>query len=267
MKNNFIESNRKAWNQANTYHQKAKGDYYKKKFKNPNFIVLDKLEKANLKKLNVKGKVVGQLCCNNGIELISIVRFGAKEGIGFDIAENPIGDAKKFAKIANVNCKFVKTNIYSIDKKYVHMFDIIYISAGSINWLPDLNNFFKVISELLKQGGKLMMYEIHPFSEILASEDDDQFDKKNPYKIVNSYFNKKAQINDSGIDYLGKKEYKSETSYWFTHKVSDIINNSIKHGIKIDEWNEYPFDVSACLEHLEDDELLPLSFLMLGTKY
>jgi SAM-dependent methyltransferase len=262
----YTESNRKAWNQTNAFHQKAKGEYYRNKFKELDFMVLDDFEKDKLNELNIKGKIVGQLCCNNGIELISIVRLGAKEGIGFDIADNPINDAKEFAKIANVNCKFIRVNIYAIEKEYNNRFDIIYISAGSINWLPDLDGFFKVVNKLLKKGGKLMIYEIHPFSEIFASDDDNRFNKDNPYKIIKSYFNKKPQPTESGIDYLGKEKYDSETSYWFTHKVSDIINGSVKNGILISEWNEYPFDVSACLEHLQDDKFIPLSFLMIGTK-
>lgn len=262
----FAESNRKAWNQTNAYHQKAKGDYYRNKFKEPKFMVLDDFEKTKLNELGVQGKVVCQLCCNNGIELISIVRLGAKEGVGIDIADDPINDAKEFAKIADVNCKFVRADIYAIDEEYYDKFDIIFISAGSINWLPDLDGFFKVIRKLLKQAGKLMIYDIHPFSEVFASDDDDRFDKNKPYKIVKSYFNKEPQATESGIDYLGKEKYKSETSYWFTQRVSDIINGSIKNGILLNEWNEYPLDVSACLKHLQDDKLVPLSFLMVGTK-
>ncbi|MEI6731302.1 MAG: class I SAM-dependent methyltransferase [archaeon] len=262
----YTEGNRKAFNEANVFHNKAKGDYYKNKFLEKDFTALDDLEKQIFQKINVKGKKIAQLCCNNGRELISIIKLGAKEGTGFDISDAAIADAKEFADIAKVNCDFICTDVYSIGEKYSNVFDIIYISAGSLNWLPNIEKFFKVINRLLKKGGRLFIYEIHPFSEVFASSDNNKFDSNNPYKITKSYFDNSAQMQETGIDYIGKEKYKSETNYWFTHTMSDIINGCIRNDIRITELKEYPFDVSAVLEHLQKDKLVPLSFSLLGIK-
>lgn len=262
----YTEGNRRAFNEANLFHKKAKGDYYQKRFLEKDFLALDDYEKQTFRKMNFKGKKVAQLCCNNGRELISIVKLGAKEGIGFDISDAAIADAREFTSIAKVNCNFICTDIYSIGEEYSNYFDIMYISAGSLNWLPDIKLFFKAIDRLLKKGGLLFIYEIHPFSEIFASSDNDKFDVNNPYKITKSYFNKSTQTQETGIDYLGKEKYKSETNYWFTYTMSDVINGCIQNNIRITELNEYPIDVSAVLEHLQKDKMIPLSFSLLGIK-
>ena len=110
------------------------------------------------------------------------------------------------------------------------------------------------------------MYDIHPISEIFASDDNPKFDSKNPYKIINSYFDNLPKIGIGGIDYLGKEKYKSEPNYWFTHTLSDIINSCIKNKLKLTEFNEYPEDISAVLEQLQKEKLIPLSFTLICEK-
>ncbi len=39
---------------------------------------------------------------------------------------------------------------------------VVHISAGGIGWLPDLNRFYQVVSGLLREGGLLLMHEMHP---------------------------------------------------------------------------------------------------------
>ncbi|WP_242841795.1 hypothetical protein [Clostridium beijerinckii] len=45
------------------------------------------------------------------------MKFGAKQGVGFDIAENMVFFANETAKKAKTKCLFVATNILDIDEK------------------------------------------------------------------------------------------------------------------------------------------------------
>ena len=262
----YTEGNRISWNETMPFHNKAMWRVLSEKFKDSNYSYLDETEKTKLKKIGISGKTIAQVCCNNAIELISIVRLGAKEGYGFDISDEAIKHAKGIAAVAKSNCKFIRTDIYHVNEEYYNKFDLIYISAGSLNWLPDIKKFIEIISKMLKIGGVIFVNEIHPFSEIFAPEDNEKFDSKKPYNIINSYFDNSPKICASGIDYLGKQKYKSEPNYWFTHTLSDIFNSCINNSIQLLEFDEYPRDVSAVLDHLQKDGMIPLSFILIGKK-
>jgi len=42
-----------------------------------------------------------------------------------------------------------------MDDTFNNFFDFIYISEGPLQWFSSLNNYFKVISKLLKPNGKI----------------------------------------------------------------------------------------------------------------
>lgn len=67
---------------------------------------------SKIEKIDFKGKIIAQFCCNNGRELLSLMQLKSNYGVGFDIAENIIEQAKETARKANItNCDFVATNI------------------------------------------------------------------------------------------------------------------------------------------------------------
>src|ERR1035437_9719750 len=132
---NVFEGNRAAWNQASKYHQKARKSSLLKGFENPDFTIFstdyDNVVVNKLKHINFDGKIIAQIQCQNGRELLSLMKFGVKEAIGFDISDIAISEAEKLAKTAKLSAKFVRTNILEIDDKYNDYFDFIYISEGS----------------------------------------------------------------------------------------------------------------------------------------
>jgi len=109
------EKNREAWNEALVYHQKARNNSLHEGFKNRHFTTFDRdcdnllIEKLN--EIHLTDKVVAQLPCNNGRELLSLVKFGAKKGIGFDISDTAISEANELKAIANLNVEFYRTDI------------------------------------------------------------------------------------------------------------------------------------------------------------
>jgi len=199
---------------------------------------------------------------STGIELLSILNsLEAESGTGFDISDEAIKEATKLQQSSGLNCSFIRTDVYEIDKKYYNSFDLVYITVGALSWLPDLNELFLIASNLLKPKGQLFMYEMHPFLDMLDPEN-----KKDPLKITESYFKVEPWIENAGIDYLGKTKYKAKTTIEFTHKLSDIINAIIKSGIQITELNEYPHDISAVFQHLECKKMVPLCYLIIAGK-
>jgi SAM-dependent methyltransferase len=265
-KKDITRANRKAWNQATTVHQKARSDSLKNLFRQKGYSTLDDLITALLKDLGLVGKKVAQLCCNNGRETLSLVNLGAEKAVGFDISDEAIKEARELAEISGLNCEFVRSDVYDIGEEYHNQFDLIYISIGALSWLPDLDRFYGIVAALLKSKGLLVVYEMHPFTYLLAAEDEEGFDPGNPMKITYSYYRSEPWIAENGMDYVGKSKYKAHTSYSFTQKISDLINPLAANGINIREFNEYSHDISALFDFLGEQKMIPLSYIMVAEK-
>ncbi len=262
----YTEANRHSWNEVTPIHQKARKVNLKDEFKKPGFSTLDNVITSKLKELAIDGKRVAQLCCNNGRETLSLVNTGAESAVGFDISDETIKEANELAEISKLNCRFVRTDVYDIGEEYFNQFDLIYISIGALYWLPDLTRFFKISANMLKSKGSLVTYESHPFTNMLAMEVDKEFDKKDPAKIIFTYFREEPWISNDGIDYIGKTTYKSKTNYGWAYKLSDIMNAIIKGGLVIKEFYEYAHDTSTDFKNLEKDGRLPLSYILIADK-
>ncbi|MEO1770586.1 class I SAM-dependent methyltransferase [Candidatus Enterococcus ferrettii] len=263
---NIYDSNRSAWNEALNYHQKARSNSLQKGFQDLNFTTFDRdcdvvlLEK--LDKIDFTDKVIGQLPCNNGRELLSLMKLGAKKAVGFDISDNAIQEAKQLAEIAKIDATFERTNILDINDSYNNYFDFIYISEGSLQWFPDLNEYFAVVSRLLKKGGQLLIFEMHPIAYLFEVD----FDAKSPdFDLLVPYFKKGPYHYKDGLDYVGGVEYESKEGYWFMHKLSDILKALITNGLTLEYIEEYNLEM-ANNESTKVLDKFPLSYMVAGMK-
>jgi len=262
----ITENNRGAWNQALQYHQLARKDSLIKGFENPAFTTFnracDKVIIEKIKAIDLSGKTIAHIQCGNGNELLSLMRLGALNGVGFDISDEAISEANLLKRIARENATFERVNILEINDKYNSFFDFIFISEGSLQWFPDLNAYFAVISRLLKKGGRALIFELHPFA--LIFDGGFEFEQPDFDKLI-SYFGKESHNYKGGLDYIGGTEYDSKECYWFMHKMSDIINAILKNEIAIEEFDEYNFD-SVRNETAKAQDKFPLTYLIVGKK-
>ncbi len=255
---NFTEANRKAWNKASEYHRRGKKGRFFEAFKTPGYSSLDRLITRKIKTIGLTGKAVAQICCNDGREVLSLISLGAKSAVGFDISDAAIAEARELAAAAQLDCEFVRTDVYEIPESYNNRFDFIYISIGVLGWMPDLPKFFAAVARLLRSGGDLLVYEQHPFVEVFQPENLDR-----PLTIINHYFNPDPIADESGFDYWGGVAYRSETNYWFVHPLSEVITAMINNDLTICGFEEYPHDISSGWGHIEKTGIrLPLSFTL-----
>ncbi|GKU80109.1 bifunctional 2-polyprenyl-6-hydroxyphenol methylase/3-demethylubiquinol 3-O-methyltransferase UbiG [Paenibacillus sp. L3-i20] len=260
----YTQANREAWNEVNGIHQKHNPIRLSEVFQEKGFSTLDEHITRTFIRLGLQGSNVAQLCCNNGREVLSLVNLGAQSGTGFDISDHAIEEAKKLATISKLPCTFVCSDVYDIEGVYSNQYDFLYISIGALTWLPDLNKFFNIASTLLKNDGKLVIYEMHPMLNMLAMEGDPEFE--DPMKIAFSYFKNDPWINNTGIDYVGNTTYESKTNYSFSHTLASIFNAIIQSGIQISEFEEHNYDISCIFTHLEKEAKIPMCFTLIGKK-
>ena len=260
----FTQANREAWNEAMPHHQKANADKWDKAFAAPGFSVINEPELSLIKSLNIEGQKIAHVCCNNGVELMSLKNMGAGECVGFDISDAAIQEARERANRFGIACEFVQSDIYDIPEQYQGEFDIVYISIGCLGWMPAIQRFFGKVASLLNESGELFIYESHPFSEMLPSDDLENVD---PLKIIEPYFKRDPYIDNDGIDYVGKTTYDSKTMYWFVWTLSDILMGIIDNGMKVRHFSEYPDDISTL--HGKNQEIgpdIPLSYILIAEK-
>jgi SAM-dependent methyltransferase len=261
----YTNQNREAWNEAMPKHQAVSKEKLDQLFSNPEYIdIVDKNFLQVLEKFGVKGKDVIHLCCNNGCELLSIKNMGAKHCVGIDISDLAITEAQDRAKKCNIDCDFIRSDVYDIPEKFYNSYDIVVLTAGCVGWIPDLEGFFKIVFRLLREKGIVIIHEIHPFSEMLPFDDSDI---ENKLQIIEPYFRDEPIVENSSLDYLGKTDYIAKTQYWFVHTISALIMGLINNGLRIEYFSEHTQDISAVHKKLEKlDAKIPLSYIMVGRK-
>ncbi len=261
----YIRSNKEAWEEAfdqrhpswgsDVVQRVMAGDYA---FFHPDFI-------QKLKEYDLNGKTIGQFCCNNGRELLSLVKSSqAANGIGFDIAENQVRFAKEKAAELGVDCHFVATNILDIEDTYKESMDLILITIGSLCWFKDLTVFFSVASRCLRENGTILIHEQHPCTNMIAAPGEEDYDEDHPLNCIYSYFEREWTGND-GMYYMTQKVYSSKTFTDYTHSVSDIVDAMCQNHLAVTGMKEFDYDISG-LFGAYDRKGFPLSWIVEGKK-
>jgi len=254
-----------AWNQVAPLHKAAAAEQLDKLFSDPKGIIQTDEELLKvLGNISIKEKDIVHLCCNNGSELLSLKRMGARKCLGIDISELAIDEGQRRAELFNIDCDFICADIYEIPEQYNNSFDIVHITSGCLGWLPDLNLFFKICNRLLRKGGNLLIHEIHPFSEMLPFDHSEIEDR---LRIVDSYFYSEPLVETGSLDYIGNVDYESEPQYWFVHTVSSIIMGLTNNNFKIRQFIESAKDISMSHMKVEKHEAgIPLSLIIQAEK-
>jgi len=259
----YTESNRAAWNEAMPYHQRAAKDKWDGRFAMPGYSCLAENELEEWQRFGLTGKAVAHLCCNNGVELMSLKNLGAGECVGFDISDAAILEAQERAALCNLDCRFVRTDVYAIDRQWDGRFDVVYITIGALGWLPDLARLFARAAMLLKEGGGVFIHEIHPLAEILP---DDGKQEADPLRINDPYFKAEPWVDYGDLDYVGGVHYDSVLpQYGFAHPLSDVIMALIGSGLVVERFVEYDIDTSAGHKR-QEGKGLPLSYILVARR-
>lgn len=260
----YIAGNKEAWEEAFENRDPLWGKDIVEKISTQEYPFLEEGMAATIKKYGIANKSVVQFCSNNGRELMSVVKAGAKEGVGFDIAENQVAFANSTANELDLHCRFHARNILDIDSEYAGLFDMAIITIGALCWFKDLDKFFAVVSCCMKKDGILLINEQHPVANMLGAPGDEKYIEEYPLNICNSYFSKEW-IENGGMYYMTKKSYESKTFVNYTHALSEIMEAMCKNGMHIIGFKEFDYDISGMFESL-NHKGVPLSYVLEAKK-
>ena len=264
IKKKITEANRIAWNEVMPRHQAVRKEYWDQKFTQKGFYLQTDPELFELLEIGIKNKSIVHLSCNNGVELLSLKNLGAFYCLGLDISDTAIQEANERAGKCGIDCSFLRSDVYEVPESYYNQFDLAYITIGTLTWLPDLQEYFRVVSNLVRKQGCIFIYEQHPLTYILADPEDINH---KPTEIIRDYFDKEPTVYTESLDYLGETSYEASPHYEYMHSLSSIINNIIQAGFTIYKFLEYPKDISMGFKQIEDGYIhLPLSYILIAKK-
>ncbi|MCP4982279.1 MAG: class I SAM-dependent methyltransferase [Gammaproteobacteria bacterium] len=256
----YTRANRIAWNEAAPRHAAFNNAKLFDAFKNPCHVTFEYDILETLLQVGVKGKSVIQICCNNGMETLSLRNMGASRCIGVDAAEEFLAHGRQMIEIAGAEdqVELIQSDVYDLPRDLEASFDIVLTTIGVLSWMPDLEAFFRVLQGLLKPGGKLVMEEMHPVLFMYEPGVDGE-----KSSIQHSYFDDHVWEETTGLDYYGGEEYESQPNFSFMHQLDAILMAGINSGLTLQSFKELDYDISFFCSDLEDSPTKPpLGYVM-----
>jgi SAM-dependent methyltransferase len=228
----YFDTNRKSWDERVAIHRRDETGFYDVQKVLGGHDKLNAIEAVEIG--DVRDLRIAHLQCHFGLDSICLARRGASV-VGLDFAPAAIAEARSLSRKLGADVQFVEGNVYDARKLISGDFDMVYVTWGAINWLPDIAQWAKVVASLLKTGGRLYLAESHP--AILSFDWIDgriapRFEWRTPKdqpiieEIENTY--------TGAADILNHKK-----TYSWQHPLSDIINGLIAAGMGLAWLHEH----------------------------
>ncbi len=237
---NYIEINKKSWNNKTDVHLKS--DFYNVE----GFIKGEtSLNEIELKLLGgIKGKTILHLQCHFGQDSISLQRLGA-EVTGIDFSDKAIESANELAKQTKSGTKFICCNIYDLPQHLNQQFDIVFTSYGTIGWLPDIDKWAKIVSTFLKPRGKFVFVEFHPVVWMF----DNDFTK-----VEYDYFKAQAIVETISGTYADREASITDETIGWNHGIGEVLSSLLKNNLEINSFEEFNYSPYNCFHETEEFE-------------
>ncbi|KWX33047.1 class I SAM-dependent methyltransferase [Pseudomonas aeruginosa] len=258
-----VESNRRAWDASADSHLRGSGwQELSLAVQETGFSCLDETLAGVLRNLDLAGKAAVQVGCNNGREVLSLYAFGVARAVGIDQSAAFLAQARQLAERSPHQPRFVEANAYELPAELNGQFDLLLITIGVLNWMPDIARFFASVGGLLKPGGQLAIYETHPFLEMLEPESE------RPFELRNDYFTDTPHVSREAIVYEGSGSDTGIASYWYVHPLGDILGGLLGAGLRLSHFKEYPHSNREELYDLYEDGPLaiPMCYTLVAVK-
>jgi SAM-dependent methyltransferase len=173
--------NQRSWDERAPLHA-ASPDYGLDRFRSdPDY--LSDVVAFDLPRLgSIEGLRVLHLQCHIGTDTVSLARLGAWRVTGLDFSPASLAVARDLAADLGLPIDFVQANAYQAAEVLGHgVFDLVYTGIGALCWLPSIERWAQVVSDLLAPGGRLFLREGHPVLWSLDYQVTDRLVIAHPY--------------------------------------------------------------------------------------
>lgn len=230
---------------------------------------------------DLAGREVLHLTIGCSEEGPSLVNLGAKvTEVGDD------GTTATLAEAAGLSIEFVDDHPAALSAEFcdTRRFDLVYCSYGFLDWVADFMAWAEGVAAVLRPGGRLVLYDEHPFSYIFRAADDGGLAVARSYfgeygDDTGGEFDSEAEeiLEDIQPDDLDPEnlvdtmdEDVSESGWTFGDLIGALGANGIAvldlQEFQTSERYETPLDVLG--DAVSDDEKakVPGAFLLIGER-
>ena len=181
-----------------------------------------------------EGLKVANICGSCGKKAIPLALLGSEVTV-FDISEQNKRYALETAEAAGVKITYEVCDVLSIDlDKYRGFFDVVFMEGGILHYFHDISSFMAMMCALLREGGKMICSDFHPFTKIC--------DSLNLQTPVMSYFSTDVFEGEMAHARFFEESIRSRMPRCSYRKytVSEIINAIIGSGMRLVRFDEHP---------------------------
>lgn len=156
------------------------------------------------------------------------------------------------AEHANVKLDYQVCDVLEIDMNtYGNSFDIVFMEGGILHYFHDIDEFMKAMYSLLRDNGKMICSDFHPFTKIIDTLGLQQ--KTMSYFSTEVYEGEMAHARFFDDEVRKKMPLCSYRKY----TISEILNSVIRVGFQVKQYDEYPS---------WENENVPGEFTLIATK-
>jgi SAM-dependent methyltransferase len=197
------------------------------------------------------GEVAGtrllHVMCNTGQDTLSLAALGA-EATGVDLSDAAIAEARRLSVETGIAARFVHDDVYTyLAAASAGAFERVYAGYGVICWLPDLAAFARGVARVLAPGGRFVLMEFHPLSNMFDQE----------WRLAHGYPAGGARLTLPGVgDYVGaaagglspggfaggQQDFVNpHPCHLFRWGVGEVVSALATAGLQIVALREHPF--------------------------
>ena len=239
------------------------------------------IEEAELSRVfpqGLEGLRVLHLQCHFGADSLVLAQRGATV-VGVDFSKPAVMAARELAASVGLSdrSRFIVSNVYDLR----HMlpepesFDVVYTTWGTIGWLPDVEEWARLIAWFLKPGGTFYFADSHPLAWVFDNAEGDGEEGLPSFTFPYDTDGVADEVDDAS-DYATDLEVENTRSFEWMHPLGETLTALIDAGLAIDFMNEHyevPFRMFEGLVPAPDrmftwpdKKWLPLSMSLAATR-
>jgi SAM-dependent methyltransferase len=199
---------------------------------------------------DLEGKTLAHLQCNSGGDSLSLALRGAAV-TGVDISDEAISSARRLSEESVITANFERADIYDWLEEAARRgrrFDAVFSSYGIVYWLPDLDAWAWGIAAVLTEGGRFVLVDFHPASDVF----DERWDHARAYPSGGARLLLEEGVGDyvaesgGGLTPVGFVEGEQDFEnphhgYIFRWGLGEVVTALAEAGLRIAELKEYPY--------------------------
>lgn len=269
----WTELNRVNWDERAVPHA-ASPDYAVERFvADPGF--LSGVVRFDLPRLpDLHGMRGVHLQCHIGTDTLSLARLGATM-TGLDFSGEALAQARALAARTGTEIRYVGSTVQgALDALEPGSFDLVYTGVGAICWLPDIAEWARTVSALLRPGGELFIRDGHPMLWAIDETVMEALTVRYPYFETTE----PLVFDEPGTYVESEHEFVHTRSASWNHGLGEIVTAVLAAGMRLtllEEHRSVPWEalpgrmVRTDLDEYrlaEGEDLVPLTYTLRAVK-